>query len=91
MQTSNYKTHRLYEEFFNLRYDDDTFSAMYDDTEEDFLAWAMEYETDADWREMPDCPKCGGKLSNENVSEGYVYSCPACDEDFGLLGGKNDF
>ena len=49
MQISNYKTHRLYEEFFNLRYDDDTFSAMYDDTEEDFLAWAMEYETDEDW------------------------------------------
>lgn len=45
----DYKRHRMYDEFFNLRYDDDIFAAMYNDTEEDFLAWVMQYETDEDW------------------------------------------
>lgn len=28
------------------------------------------------------CPKCGTKLTKDNVSEGYAFACAECDEDF---------
>ena len=46
----DYKNHRLYAEFEALLLDDSIFADMYDDTEADFLAWAIDYEIDMDWK-----------------------------------------
>jgi hypothetical protein len=45
----SYIKHRLYSEFEQLLKDDSDFANLYDDTEEDFLAWVIDYEIDADW------------------------------------------
>jgi hypothetical protein len=39
----------LLSEFRQLRNDDANFANLYDDTEEDFLVWVIDYEIDADW------------------------------------------
>ena len=44
-----YKTHRLYDEFLQLRNDDEVFADLYEDTEDDFLAWVIDYELNTDW------------------------------------------
>jgi hypothetical protein len=44
-----YTQHRLYADFLELRKDDQAFSALYDNTEEDFFTWALNYELDSDW------------------------------------------
>ena len=46
---SEYKLHRLWAEFDQQLRDDLDFANMYDDTEEDFLAWVMDYELNSDW------------------------------------------
>lgn len=30
----------------------------------------------------PHCPKCDETLVQEEVSDGYVFECQQCDEDF---------
>lgn len=50
MQNQEYKKHRLYAEFQQLLNDDPVFAGMYEDTEAEFLAWCLDYETDADWQ-----------------------------------------
>ena len=47
--SKNYTNHRLYPEFIQLKSDDAIFSDLYEDTEEDFLAWSFEYELDSDF------------------------------------------
>jgi hypothetical protein len=46
---NNYKNHRLYNEFVQLRYDDKDFAYMWKDTGSDFFEWVFAYEIDADW------------------------------------------
>ena len=46
-----YKNHRLYNEFQQLRYDDEHFKRQWDDNENDFFEWVMAYEIDPDWIE----------------------------------------
>ncbi len=45
----NIRRAKLYDEFIQLRNDDNTFSDLYDDTIEDFECWVMDYEIDTDW------------------------------------------
>ena len=40
----NYKNHKLYNEFQQLRYDDKDFAYMWKNTKKDFLEWVMAYE-----------------------------------------------
>ena len=51
------------------------------------IDWSVPDHLDTDICEvedmtMPQCPKCRGQLSMDNVSDGYMYQCPDCDEDF---------
>ncbi len=46
-----FREHIFYDEFAGLIKDDKDFAEMYDDTEDDFLAWVLDYEIDKDWQE----------------------------------------
>ena len=46
---NDYKKHRMYTEFEQLLKDDAVFAGMYDDNENEFLAWVMDYEVNTDW------------------------------------------
>jgi hypothetical protein len=45
----NYTEHRLYDEFAQLRKDDEIFAEQYADTEGDFNEWCFDYVLDYDW------------------------------------------
>jgi hypothetical protein len=65
-----YQNHKLYAEFAQLLKDDTAFANMYDDTNEDFHAWAMAYETDSDWQEDTYTTKCDMHLTwNDGAKE----------------------
>lgn len=46
----DYKKHRLYAEFEQLRVDDAVFAELWDDSQEEFLEWALSHEVDSDWQ-----------------------------------------
>ena len=45
----NERRETLLREFRQLRNDDADFANLYDDTLEEFEAWVMDFEIDADW------------------------------------------
>ena len=46
---NDYKKHRFYPDFEQMRKDDVVFAGMYYDNQTEFLAWVMDYEIDTDW------------------------------------------
>jgi hypothetical protein len=45
----SYQSHRMYLEYVSLINDDAKFAELYQDNEDDFYNWVIDYEIDKDW------------------------------------------